>query len=110
MRVGLGEALDLFAKWKSNRTLLRCDLEFAAFAACFRGRIDDVSGDRVRFASDDSKTELVLPLSTDLEFALVEPRDREPDEGELFVSGLVLLLPDGEDSISFLELIDSSLL
>jgi len=72
VRVGLGEALDLFAKWKSNRTLLRCDLEFAAFAACFRGRIDDVSGDRVRFASDDSKTELVLPLSTDLEFALVE--------------------------------------
>lgn len=51
MRVGRSEALDIFNKWLSERTLLRCDLSFSRFAACFRGRIVSLADGHLRDSS-----------------------------------------------------------
>jgi hypothetical protein len=101
------EAIDLFRKWESEGTLLRCDFNFEFFAACLRGKIRAVSGERLRLSSDDDTSELnfIIPESPD--FGYAEPRNGTPADRELFGSGLVLLL-DGEDMITFLEIIDSA--
>jgi hypothetical protein len=108
MRVGRSEAVDLFSKWGTGRTLLRVDFTFAAFAACFRGRVAGLSETELRLLSDDTFSEFVLRFKPDLEFEYGDPREF-PEEAELYESALVvlfpLLSPDEEgDKISFTEL------
>ncbi|MGH9666207.1 MAG: hypothetical protein ACRD9L_17410 [Bryobacteraceae bacterium] len=108
MRTGRSEALDLLGKWRSDRTPLRVDFSFDAFAACFRGRVVDVSGAEVRLVSDDGFSEFGLRFKPDLEFAYGEPRDF-PDEAESMESTLLALFPpsspgEPRDFISFTEL------
>ncbi len=110
MRVGRSEALDIFSKWLSERTLLRCDFSFWEFAACFRGRIVSLSDDRLQVLSDDSFSELVLPLRAGLSFGYGEPRS-EPETLE-FSGALIVFMaelpPAGDvDTICFLEIVES---
>ncbi len=110
MRVGRSEALDIFNKWLSERTLLRCDLSFSEFAACFRGRIVALSDDRLQLLSDDTFSEFVLPLTANLNFGYGEPRS-EPESLE-FSGGLVIFMselpPTGDvNTISLLEIVES---
>jgi len=110
MRVGRSEALDIFNKWLYERTLLRCDLLFSEFAACFRGRIVSLTDDRVQVLSDDLVSELVLPLKAELNFGYGEPRS-EPDNLD-FSGALIVFMaelsPTGDvDTICFLEIVGS---
>ena len=107
MEANRTEALDLLRKWFSERALLRCDLGFSDFAACLRGRIMAVSDERLHILSDDTFTELELPLRASFAFGYGEPRDF-PDEAAEFESTLVIFLtfplPTREpDTISLLK-------
>lgn len=107
MRVGLEEAVDLFRKWRSEESLLRCDMSFPRFAATFRVRVVFVADDEIKLLSDDSFSEMALRLSTDCAFTYGEPRGF-PEEVERFASSLVVSLAgDGEpDFIAFTEIIE----
>ena len=107
MRVGREDVLTMFRVWKSDRVLLRCDLHFGMFAACFRARVMNVSNEEIRLLSDDSFSELTLRI-LNLDFRYGDPRDF-PEEEKEFVRCLVAFLPlvnrsDIQDTISFLEL------
>lgn len=110
MRVGRSEALDIFNKWQSERTLLRCDLSFSEFAACFRGRIVSLADDRVQVLSDDTFSEFVFPLTAELNFGYGEPRDA-PENLEfsgVLVVFMAELPPTGDvDTVCFLEIVES---
>ena len=108
MRAGLSEALDMFRVWQSDRALLRCDFLLTKFAACLRARVIDVSdNDKVRLLSDDGFSEVVLPLSAELDFEYADSRDF-PEEAALFSRGLVVFFPapSKPDKVLFLEVID----
>jgi hypothetical protein len=111
VRTGRSEALDIFRKWLSERSLVRCDLLFGDFAASLRGRVFRVAEDRGDLVSDDTHSELALVLRPDLEFAYGEPRDF-PAEAEIFAGGLVVLFPSLDpaaerDKIRFMEMLPS---
>lgn len=110
MRAGRSEALDIFNKWLTERTLLRCDLLFLEFAACFRGRIVSLTDDRVRVLSDDTFSELDLPLTPELNFGYGEPRSGPENlefSGTLIVF-MAELPPTGDvDTVCFLEIVES---
>lgn len=100
MRVGLGEAVDLFAKWRSESALLRCDLMFETLAAVFRARVVFVDSGMVRLLSDDTFSEMALPLSPDMEFAYGEPREF-PEDARVFESTLALRIAGTDNRIAF---------
>jgi hypothetical protein len=106
VRAGLDDVLNMFRVWQSDAVLLRCDFSFDRFAACFRARVRDVADKEIKFWSDDTFAELVLRLTPDLLFEYADPRDF-PEETVLFSRGVAIVLPAG-NSISFLELIESS--
>jgi hypothetical protein len=110
MRVGRSEALDILSKWLSERTLLRCDLSFSEFAACFRGRVIALTADRLQLLSDDTFSEFVLPLRVDLNFGYGESRS-EPENLE-FAGGLVIFMSElprtGDvNTICLIEIVES---
>lgn len=110
MRTGRTEAIDLLRKWFSERALIECDFSFSEFATCLRGRIMAVSDEHLHILSDDTFSELELPLRANLEFGYGEPLDF-PDEAAEFESGLVIFLtppsPIREpDTISLLKVKD----
>lgn len=84
MSVSLGrsEALDLFNKWLSEGTLIRCDFTFAWFAAAFRVRVKAVAEDGLKLLSDDGRTELALALPADVVFRYGDSR-ADPAVSEL---------------------------
>jgi hypothetical protein len=67
---GRADALALLLAWRDADTELRCELRFTRFAACFRGRIRLLTVDRLEVLSDDTRSELALPLSRDITIAL----------------------------------------
>ncbi len=107
MRVLREEALDLFGKWQTEKSLLRCDFSVRRVVARLNGRVVDLSDDRVQVLSDDTSQELLLPLPASLDFGYGEPRDF-PEEGEEYERGLVILFPavgsEEADIISFSEM------
>jgi hypothetical protein len=107
VRAGLEEALVMFRVWQSDRALLRCDFLLTKFAACLRARVIDVSDDKVRLLSDDSFSEVVLPLSAELDFEYADSRDF-PEEVAVFKRGLVVFFPGPRkpDKVLFLEVIE----
>jgi hypothetical protein len=109
VKVGRAEAIDLFRKWLAEETLLRCDLSFEIFSACFRGRVRNVSDDRLLLLSDDKTSEFNFAIPEDPDFVYTEPRNGTPEDRELFGGGLSLLL-EGEDTISFLEIVNPDLI
>jgi len=108
VRIGRAEALDLLSKWRSDRALLRCDFSFARFAASLRGRILGLTDKEFRLVSDDTFSELAVPLSAALEFGYGDPRDF-PEDCPVFEGGLVIFFPSdaGEnESPDFLALLE----
>lgn len=112
MIIGRPEALDLFRKWKSERSLLRCVFEFKGFAASLRARVFLVGDSEIRLVSDFPDTELVVSLREVVDFSYVEPfgRFREEDaETAVSALGLGFRAPEGEedrDLIKFIELVE----
>jgi hypothetical protein len=110
MRVGRSEALDILSKWLSERALLRCDISFSEFAACFRGRIVSLTDGRVHVLCDDTFSELDLPLTPNLNFGYGEPR-YAPDNLEFSGTLIVFIaeLPSNGDvdTVCFLEVVES---
>ncbi len=106
MRTGRTEAIDLFRRWVSEATLLRVHFSFSLFALSFLGRIKEVSDTRLYFLSDDTTSELELPLPDDLEFGYGDDRRFE----NVGLAGIVLIFPLAEaperDAISFAEVAD----
>lgn len=105
VRTGRRDAIDLFRKWVLEATLLRVHFSFSLFALSFLGRLKEASDTRLYFLSDDTTSELELPLPANLEFGYGDDRDFE-DEG---LSGVTLFFPlPGEepDTIAFFEIPD----
>lgn len=107
MRVGRSEAVDLLRKWRSESALLRCDLMFGMLAAVFRARVVFADSGMVKLLSDDTFSEMALPLSPDMEFAYGEPRDF-PEDARIYESVLVLRLPGTDDRIAFTVITERS--
>lgn len=112
VRIGREEALDLLSKWSSERALLRCDLSFARFVACFRARVVAVNepeilseeDSEVKLLSDDTFSEMALRLTPDFVFAYDEPRGF-PEEARVFAATLVIRV-SSDDFISLTEIIE----
>jgi hypothetical protein len=105
VRVGREEAVDIFRKWFSERSLLRCDMAFSRLAATFRVRVAFVSRDEVKFISDDTTSEMALLLEDDLVFGYGEPRGF-PEEAGVFDCALVLFFSGTDNRISFTQIIE----
>jgi hypothetical protein len=108
LRVNRSEALDVFHKWLSEKSLLRCDLAFSMFVACFKGRVMAVEDNAISLISDDGDAELRLEFTPKTEFVYGDSR-RSRDDAELYES--VLLVFFGEvttesepDMIAFMEI------
>ena len=104
MRVGRSEAVDLLRKWRSEESLLRCDISLSRFAALFRVRVFLVDAVDVRLLSDDMTSEMTLRLSDDMEFEYEDPRGF-PEDTAFFDSSLIMRFGDG-DFISFTVIIE----
>lgn len=100
--MGRPEALDVFNKWLSEGTLIRCDFAFALFAAVFRGRVRAVAGDGLKLLSDDGLNELALALPFDVDFRYGDSRN-DPAVREL--SGVVCLSRPGPPEEDFRDVI-----
>src|SRR5258708_35281353 len=101
--------MDLFRKWGSEGTLLRCDFTFGFFAACFRGRVALTETDRIEIRSDDKTSELVMPIVRGLTFVYAEPEPGVVSD-EVFEGGLVAMFPSTDptatpDCITFLVIL-----
>ena len=72
--MGRSEALDLFRKWSSDKSLVRCQGSFPMYAFALNGRITIVDDHKLRIISDDTKSELVLKLTPDLDFHYADSR------------------------------------
>ena len=109
MRIGKPEALDMFRKWSSESTLIRCEFGFMLFRVVLRGRIV-LSADcsEVRLLADDTLSESVVLLRDIWEFDYVDNREL-PEQAKIYDSVLVLT-PKGqatrESRIGFVEIRD----
>lgn len=112
--VSVGHSADpwkLLAAWSRAGTLLRCEFRFRWFAACFRARIRLLTEDRIELLSDDTRSELVLPLPPTVtlglgEFVPMPPPDDAADYGEIVVVRLRTTSSsqsEPDDEIYFIE-------
>jgi hypothetical protein len=90
--IGLAEALLLLRTWAEDKTLVRCELLLGSLAAGFRGRAVAASGTEFRLMSDDTWTELTLPLRAGFRFGYTDMRD-SPEHSSQFDNLLVVFFP-----------------
>ncbi|MCU1331136.1 MAG: hypothetical protein JWM08_128 [Candidatus Angelobacter sp.] len=107
MRMERSEAFDMFRKWNAEKPLLLCVYSFAAFQACFKGRIFETSDDIVRIVSDDHHSELALKITQEMHFGYGDSR-KHPEEAALYDASILVyfsaVIPDVEpDFIAFTE-------
>jgi hypothetical protein len=108
MRMGRSEALDLFAKWRTDGALLRCQASFFMYAFSFRVKVIHVSPNEVRLASPNVQTELVLKITDKLIFEYLDDRSVSGQEAKDYVCCLAVFYTeptedeDGE-TIAFAE-------
>jgi hypothetical protein len=106
LKISRSEALDIFHKWLSEKSLLRCDLAFSMFVACFKGRVMAVEDNAISLISDDGDAELGLEFTPKTEFAYGHPR-RVPED-ELYESMLMVFFAEVSenepDMIAFTEI------
>jgi len=91
MKTGKCEALDMFSKYLSEGTLLRCYVRCSTYRAAFVGRIRTVSDDGIRLSSDDCQSELELPLSSDLQYGYGDSRN-SPTELPVYDGHLLVFM------------------
>jgi hypothetical protein len=97
MKVRRDEALDLFAKWFRERSLLRSQGSFPMYAFSFKARVVDLHPDEVRFRSDDTQVEFVLKLTDSLVFDYADSRTvtgQEAIDYECCLIALFGVVPD----------------
>jgi hypothetical protein len=87
VRTGRDEALDIFRKWESEGSVIRCQFSFTDHAGSVRGRIV-LSVDCVRVLDGDI-SEFVLSLTEELEFHYGDTRS-VPENRETYDSTLVV--------------------
>jgi hypothetical protein len=78
VRTGRDDAMSIFRSWIEKGTLLRFDVELVRCAATMRARIRALSPEQVELIADDTRGELIVPLSADLEFGIGDFRVRIP--------------------------------
>jgi hypothetical protein len=94
------EALDLFRKWLGERSLIRCQAQFATHAFSLKGRILEVRENELRIFADDMNSELVLRLTNNLGFGYGDSRIVTGKEAEDYVCCLMVFfepIPDVGD-------------
>ncbi len=106
MKVSREDVLTMFRVWQADGALLRCDFSSERFAACLRARVREITDSEIKLWSDDTFSELVLRVTSDLRFEYADPRDF-PHEATVFVRGLEFSWPN-KDTIRFLELVERS--
>jgi len=89
MKVGREEALDLFRKWETERSLLLCNLGFRLFAAKFKGRIAKLTSSELCLVSDDTHSEFVMTFRPDMDFHYQDARNT-PTESHLYECGVAI--------------------
>lgn len=90
MNVTRPEALDIFRKWLTERTPLRCRILTRQLSSGFTVRVVSVSGDEIGLANDDRTTELTVPLNERLSFGYGDARHL--GENAPYDSALVVFL------------------
>ena len=100
VNIGRDEAFTLLREWATKRTLLRCNVSFDRVALCVRARIRELTAARVELLSDDTRNEVVLPLSADVDFGTGTFRDEAPDDAATYGRFLSVFMPDPSNSES----------
>src|SRR5439155_25254051 len=90
-------ALNLLRDWSERESLIRCYFSFIRFACCFRARIRVLLPERIEFLSDDTRTELSLPLAEDLEFGIGDFATESPDDAATYGRCLAIFIPVPND-------------
>ena len=75
------------------------NLAFSSF-----GRVTAINDSELRLASDDGKSELVVPLDTNLQFGYADSRDAPPEEKQYGDCILIFFTPPDEDEPDFITL------
>lgn len=91
--VGRPEAFSLLRSWADSGALLKCDVEVERIALCLRARIRSLGADGIRLLSDDTFSEVTLPLRDDLTFAVGDFRAAAPDEADSYDMFLTIFIP-----------------
>jgi|SRR5271165_4442312 len=86
--ISKGEALLIISGWRDSSALIKCRCEIAPTAFSMRGRIVELSGNRVRFFATEGVSEFVFDLKDDFTALYTEPRDF-PEEAETDVCALI---------------------
>jgi len=66
--------MDLFRKWSSDESTVRCEGNFPMYAFSSNGRIVKVDDGELRVMSDDMRSELIIKLSPELDFHYADSR------------------------------------
>jgi hypothetical protein len=76
----LGDAIDLFRKWSSELTLIKCQGSFSTVAFCSEGYIAYADSNVVRLADASGRAEVVLRMAEVSRFGYADSRDQSLDE------------------------------
>lgn len=76
--------------WAEDKSLLRCELRFADFAAAFDARVTGATDTELRLMADNRRSELTLRLRDDFTFAYNDMR--EPPSNK-YVRMIVVFYP-----------------
>lgn len=95
--IGLSEAVLILRGWVDDSALVRCELQFSTHAAGFLGRAVEASETRFRLMSDDTETELVLPIRAGFTFGYTDMRDGPPEDTAKYDGLMVVFLPYVDD-------------
>jgi hypothetical protein len=109
MRMEYAAALDLFRKWLSDRSLIRCQGSLNMFSFSFKGRMVDVNPAEIRLMADDADSEFVLRITDKIEFGYADSRVVTGQEAADYECLLMVFLGpipnEGEgESVAFAEL------
>jgi hypothetical protein len=80
VRIGRSEAMLLFSKWLSDKSLLVCEGSFSKFVFSLRAHMLSVNDDELRMLSADTHSELVLRLTAEMEFGFGDFRNAPESE------------------------------
>jgi hypothetical protein len=80
VRIGRSDAMLLFSKWLSDKSLLACEGSFSNFVFSLRACMLSVNDEELRMLSDDTHSELVLRFTPEMEFGFGDSRNAPESE------------------------------
>ena len=66
--------MDLFGKWSAGKSAVRCEGRFSKVAFSLTGRISSVNDDELRIIYDETRSEVVVRFSPEIEFEYADSR------------------------------------